>query len=175
MIFEHVAYHPDKDLLQAMDNFMRRMRKHDWVAFRDHDTMFCNNDWWTRIRNAIQQKESSGIYTGWTNRVNCEWQVDQESPNEDNFQEHWDYDFFRKEKKLIDRTDEEQVFSGFLMVIQKAQWLKIRPFLKSKMLGMDNEIHHACRELGLRIYQADIYLYHRYRWGVKEDKYHLKQ
>ena len=173
MIFEHVAYDRDKNLLHAMNSFMNRMWVDDWVVFRDHDTLFCGNDWWPRIEDAIEEKGNTGIYTGWCNRVNCEWQVDQDSPRNDDLQDHWDYDFFREPRKIIDRTDYEQVFSGFLMVIQKQQWLRIAPLLKSTLLGMDNEIHHACRELGLRLYQIDLYLYHRYRWGVKADNSHL--
>ena len=173
-MFEHVPYDQDKRMLDAMQAFMDRMRINDWVIFRDHDTCFCGNDWFTRIWDAVQEKGNDGIYTGWTNRVNCEWQVDEDSPESDDFYEHWDYDFFREPKRLIDRTDEEQMFSGFLMVIQKQQWKKIYPYLRSQLLGMDNEIHGACLDLGLRIYQVDVYLYHRYRWGIKQDKHHLK-
>ena len=174
MIFEHIPYSPEKDLLFAMDMFMTRMQPEDWVIFRDHDTSFCGNDWYLRIEAAIEDKGETGIYTGWTNRINCEWQLDKEAPDTDDFYRHWDYDFFREEKGTIDRTGEEQMFSGFLMVIQKQQWERIYSYLTKKLLGMDNEIHVACLELGLKIFQADVYLYHRYRWGYQEDKAHLK-
>ena len=162
-------------MLYRMDEFMRMLEMdNDWVIFRDHDTIFCGNDWYTKIAEAIEVKGDSGIYTCWTNRVNCEWQVDPDSPIDDNMWNHWDHSFFREPKGLIDRTDEEQMFSGMLMVIQKKQWLKIFPLLKRKLLGMDNEIHQACLKLGYKIWQIDLYIYHRYRWGVKNDKHHLK-
>ena len=175
-LFENTPYSREKDMLRVMHSFMMRMKIkfNDWVIFRDHDTMFCSNDWFVKIEDAIQEKGDSGIYTCWTNRVNCDWQVDFKSPDTDDMWQHWDHAMFREEQEIIDRTGEEQMFSGMLMVIQKKQWLKIYPKLTKKLLGMDNEIHKACLDLGLKIWQIDLYIYHRYRWGIKGDKSHLR-
>ena len=173
MIFEHTPFSESRDMLSAIDEFMDRMKSYDWVILRDHDVLFCQNDWYVKVGKVIDTYGQGAIYTCWTNRVKCKWQVD-DTWKADDLQDHWDHDIYRKEVGVIDRTDEDP-WSGFLMVISKKQWLKMRKFLTRKLLGLDNEIHEAAVQLGMKIIQIDMYVYHRYRFGIEGDKSHLKR
>ena len=171
MIYKFIPYRTDKNLFKAYDECMALIKPDDYAVFIDHDAMFCGCDWLQTIEDGI--KETQGVlFTGWTNRVNCMWQVDVYSPEGNDILRHRKYDDEGfGEWDQIGRTD-GQLFSGFFMVIKKSHWENMKPF-KNKMLGLDNEIHKKTRDMGERLYQIGVYLYHWYRDGNERNKDHL--
>ncbi len=61
-----------------------------------------------------------------------------------------------------------------VLVIRKDHWMEMKPFIQTKLgcLGLDNELHKITQDLGVKVWQLPIYLYHWYR-GATGDKTHL--
>jgi hypothetical protein len=183
MIYVTIPFSKDKNLFDAYDQHFQLLQDDDWLVINDMDTLFTSYNWYNIIERSTQFFVDGGIFTGYTNRVACRWQVADGCPQCDNIQEHRNFgmrfskDLTPKQMTPIDRTG-ESLLSGFLMVISKKFWEEIKPMIVTRQgcLGLDNELHLLCRDMrdntDWKVYQIPIYMYHWYRGGTN-DKTHL--
>ncbi len=183
-IYSTIPFRKDKNLLSAYNEHFDLLSKDDWLIINDMDTMYTSYDWYQIIERAINQVGSTaGIFTGYTNRVACGWQVIDECPKDDDYEKHRKFgeNFSEGRDLIIDQTG-NSLLSGFLMVIRKGYWDKIKGMIQTKRgcLGLDNEMHlitrdyidHSGPTIDYRVYQIPVYLYHYYRGG-KNYRWHL--
>ena len=126
------------------------------------------------------------FFVGYCNRVACKWQVPEDCSPGDSYREHRDFALKQhwdelapyqvkglKKRSVIDRTG-RAMLSGFFMVIRKDHWEDMKGFIQTRRgcLGLDNELHKITQDLGVKVWQLPIYLYHWYR-GATNDKTHL--
>ena len=150
----------------------------DYMVFVDGDTIFTTPDFGSLIEEVIKLNPTVDMFTCYTNRVGCKWQV---HPNVDGSNNDMKYHMdFGKQLKLDNGTQVTDVtnnspFSGMLFIIKKSAWDKIGGAKKTGMLGVDNDIHMNIRKHGMKLYRIDgLYVYHWYRGGNKNDISHLK-
>ncbi len=186
MILTCIPYREDKNLFKAYDEIFDRAWDGDYLAILDHDVMFTENYWMAKIRRGITEVDDGKFFVGYCNRVACKWQVPEDCSPGDSYREHRDFALKQhwdelapyqvkglKKRSVIDRTG-RAMLSGFFMVIRKDHWMEMKPFIQTKLgcLGLDNELHKITQDLGVKVWQLPIYLYHWYR-GATGDKTHL--
>ena len=150
----------------------------DYIVFVDGDTIFTTPDFGSLIEEVIKLNPLVDMFTCYTNRVGCKWQV---HPDVDGFNNDMKYHMdFGKQLKMDNGTQVTDVtnnspFSGMLFIIKKSAWDKIGGAKKTGMLGVDNDIHMNIRKHGMKLYRIDgLYVYHWYRNNDKNDTKHLK-
>jgi len=165
-----------KNLFDAYEICIKGLNKSDWVIMFDHDVYRVDPGWYKKTMSGIEEYKGN-LFTGWTNRIGCYWQVDYRSPESDNIVDHMNYVNTREKQLVYDQTD-LQLCGGFYFVFQKKWWEECKGDIGKwhyggGSLGMDNDFHRSTRERGGKLIQLDIYFYHYYRGGDINKKGHL--
>ncbi len=184
VLIENTPWSSKKNLAEAYNNFMDRLKPGEWALFRDSDTMFSTPDYQLIIEECILKNPDASAFTGVTNRIGCKWQLAPGIDVTSNDMEYhrtkgFDYksEFGSECKDMTKRSP----WSGFLMVISKDIWDKFGGLDGNAMETIDNQIHKKIREAGGKIMQMKgVYMYHWYSnyWPEKpgkRDKSHLKK
>lgn len=174
MIYYSQPYSTEKDIGDYYNKAMGLLKPNDWMVFTDGDTIFTTPDYGSVIDSAIN-KYGDGIYTCYTNRVGCNWQV---------YPAEWADDDYSKHRQVgntlrlcyYDECEEHttsQLMSGHCIIVSKKVWDKIGG-CKNGILGVDNDIHMKAQKhkIPVRLIKG-LYVYHWYRGG-KDDKSHLE-
>ena len=180
MIYYSQPYSVDKNIGQYYNSEMELLPNDtDFRCFTDGDSMFTTETYGHAIMDYVEEYPECGVFVCMTNRIGCEWQK-QPGVDED---EH-DIRYHRRlgEKIQADQYLEIEdvsdvphgsVLGGVLILIRKDVWKQIGGFKTQGILGVDNHLHWACQEHGLKVYlMKGIFLYHFYR-GLTGDKSHL--
>ena len=156
---------------------MDRLKPGEWICFYDADAVFTTPDFGNQIEDCIMRYPACGFFPAKTNRVMCKWQLmDQLAWKSDDMnyhreqgkelQKYWD--------KCEDHT-EDQLMSGFLMLIKKETWKKVGGFSEDGILGIDCKFHQSIIDHKEKLYlMKGVYLYHWYRGGDPQNKSHLQ-
>lgn len=165
-IFTFIAYDKDQDLGKAYNKMMKLVKEDDWVVFLDHDAMFVHRDWYKYLQTVIQHNPEFQFFTATTNRIGCPWQVVHgvDKNNHDMFyHKQIAKELMDRDLGVIDVTNQHVPLSGVVMIVQKKTWDKIGG-AKSGFLGVDNDLHHKCRQNGIKVgLIPSLYTYHWYR------------
>ncbi len=174
----HVSspYRSDKNLGKAYNDFMRLIPDGNWVCLHDHDTMFLLPETIQMIDEYTKKFPDTGIFTCWTNRIgNPHQRVLPLNDNNDSILYH--IGVAEKYKELLFQCSEVITeISGFLMVINKSTWNKIKFQESGKCLGIDTDFSLKVLASGMNILRMDsVYVWHTYRSknGIT-DKTHLR-
>ena len=176
MIKTHIAYHPEKKLFEAYNDFMSRLENGEWACFLDHDAMFTTRNWYLQLLAIIKKHPGVACFTAMTNRIQSKAKlqlVTHQSARHNHdikfhrnlgqklSEKHWD------EIKILPRSP---AMSGVLILYSKDKWKKtpFRSYQRStKMrhfLGVDYQIHRDLLDRGEKVaVMRGVYVYHWYR------------
>jgi hypothetical protein len=172
-----IPWNSEKNIGKSYNKTMSLVGSDDWVCFIDGDAVHTSHFFGTRIESVIDNNPDYTLYTCYTNRVNCGYQI---APNVDKNTNDMDYHRTFGENiwntystQVMDITKNSEL-SGMLILIKKKSWEKVGGFLEEKMLGVDNDIHRKVRNIGEKVgLMKGIYVQHWYRGGDYKNKAHL--
>ena len=178
-IYYSIPFNSDKCIGKYYNEFMDIIpNDNDYACFVDADTIFTTPDYGTLIEEVIKLNPTIDMFTCYTNRVNCKWQI---HPDVDVYSNDMSYHMlFGKQIKEHNQTKctdctNGQLFSGMFFIIKKSAWNKIGKAKQYGMLGIDNDIHKKIKQHKMKLYRMDgLYVYHWYRNNRPNYKDHLK-
>jgi GT2 family glycosyltransferase len=179
MLYDFTPYSANKDLAQAYNDCMRILQNDDdWAILRDSDTMWLTTGYYNQIKNIINKHPDTGIFTCVTNRIGNRRQLYAEIMNPDS-----DIVNHKKRAEKLYQTKYEETelingpISGFVMVIKKSTWNKIK-FTEYKnrinILGVDTKFSRDVISKGYNIrIMKGVYVFHYYRMvqGINDKKH----
>jgi GT2 family glycosyltransferase len=141
----------------------------DWACFIDGDAVHTSHYFGARIEQTILKNPEYSLFTCYTNRIGCKYQI---APNV-----HWDnndQEYHRNIGENLWATNGTSIMditknspmSGVMILISKSIWEKVGGFKEEKMLAIDNDIHLKVKQIGGKVgLMKGIYLQHWYRGG----------
>lgn len=176
-IYYSVPFNTDKNIGVYYNDAMELLpNDSDYMVFVDGDTIFTTPDYGNIIYKAILNNPEYDMFTCYTNRVGCKWQI---HPNVDidsnDMKYHMEFGQSIKDNEEVIDVTKNSLFSGMLFIVKKSAWNKIGGAKKAGMLGIDNDIHLKIKKNGLKFgLIKGLYVYHWYRGGNKYNTSHLK-
>lgn len=177
MIHIKTPYYLDKNLGAAYNAAFKDVPEKDWVCLIDHDVMFLTPNSIRIMYEYVEKFPDAGMFTCLTNRIHP-LAVDQlyfDAPSE-----NMQIDFWVKIARSQEERNETKVteinhaISGFLMLVSKKVWNKIKFTETKKALGVDNDFSERLLLSGKKILRMDrILVWHTYRCENIRDKSHL--
>ena len=166
-------YDNEKNLGRAYNEAMKYYNADDWVCLKDHDTLFLLPDTIRHISRYTELNPDAGILTCYTNRLaNGEQLLTMMCDNNDSIRTHIKL-ATGQERHLYNTTLLLKPISGFLMVIRKSTWDRVK--FDDGCLGVDNKYHLKIVAAGMDVLRMNgIYVWHTYRMATNiRDKKHL--
>lgn len=178
-IWYNIPWTNEKDLGKAYNDFMRLIPNDDFACFIDRDAMFLTSFYGKQLNDIVNTYSDCGVFVAKANRIGCKWQREEGMWNENNIDVHvLKSNQLQREKyiNVSDVSDIKDPLGGFLILISKKVWEEIGGFKEGLgMLGVDNELHYACKRYNKKVYLMEgVYLYHWYRGGEAKNKSHLQ-
>ena len=177
MIHVKIPFDLDKNLGRAYNKAFEDVEERDWVCLMDHDVLLLTSDAVNIMDEYTRSYPATGIFTCYTNRIHP-LSADQllHGKISDNTDVSFHMQLAYNQKRFgVQVTEINHVISGFLMLVSKRTWNKIKFPEHGKCLGVDNLFTQAVLNEGKKIYRMDsLYVWHTYRLlnGIK-DKTHL--
>ncbi len=177
-VYHFIPWDSDKNIGRSYNKSMSLIGDGDWACFLDGDAVHTTTYFGKRIEEIIKANPSFSLFTCYTNRIGCPYQIAPGVDLKSNDQAYhrilgekiWD----SNKSKVIDITHEVGLLSGVLILINKDAWSKAGKFKEEKMLGIDNDIHKKVRAAGFKVgLMKGIYVQHWYRGGDIKNKIHL--
>lgn len=170
-----VPFSLSKDLGSAYNQAMSMIPDGDCAMLTDYDVMLLTPDARTHIQ-AYAEKFPGAVLTCYTNRIHplSKQLYYGEVNNDPDILTHMNYAESLKEH-LYNVTEVTGSVSGFLMVIPKDIWERVKFPETGKCIAVDTEFFRRIREKGIKVLRMDgIYVFHIYRLGKSiTDKSHL--
>lgn len=177
MIHVCTPYSLDKNLAKAYNEAFERCPENDWLCLIDYDVCFLTPDAIRIMHEYVEAFPDTGIFTCFTNRIHP-LQVEQNylgAPSDNTDMKYWVNLATEQSKASFSVYNIEHEISGFLMLISKKTWNKIKFQDNGKCLGVDNQFSQAVIDAGLKILCMNrIIVWHTYRINDITDKSHLK-
>lgn len=167
-------YALDKNLGRAYNEAMAMIPEGDWACLMDYDTMLLTPNSISIMYTYIDIHEYAGMLTCFTNRIGNKCQLVKDLHDSRDVLDHITQANLM-ETRVPASTYIKEPISGFLMLISKSTWNKIKFDESGKCLGVDNDYSRRILEAGMSIVRMDaLYVFHIYRMkqGVK-NKLHL--
>lgn len=175
-----IPWDDDKNILQSYIHEMKKLKNpDDWCVFIDGDACFTHNFYGLNIRETIMANEQYSMFTCFTNRVNCKYQLfpDINKTNNDmEYHRNVGYLAFERYGTSVRDITGQQPLSGVMMAFKKSAWNAVIKTMnnKSGMLQVDNELHRKMKAHGFKVgLMQGIYVFHWYRNNNKLDHKHL--
>lgn len=161
------SYRVDKNLGKAYNSDMSLLADDDWAILTDWDILFLLPETIAHIQGYIDRFPGTGIFTCYASRthhINTGLQMFESGIDPSDSILHHIKIAKKQTAKLYEVTPINRFISGFLMVISKATWDKIKFVEDLKCLHVDNIYSNRIIEAGLPILRMDgVYVYHIYR------------
>jgi len=177
-IYYTIPYDTNKNLGKYYNDFMKLLpNDDDFACFVDGDTIFTTYNYGLILEKTIERYPQIGCFTAMTNRVNCKWQIapgiNQDS-NDIEYHRKYGNDILNIYDTFCEDVTNKQLFSGFLILLNKKTWEKVGGFLENGMLGVDNDLHKKLIRHDEKMYlMKGVYLYHWYRNNKNKEIKHL--
>lgn len=176
MIRVRTPFALDKNLAKAYNSEFENCPEGDWLCFIDHDVAFLTPDAIAIMYAYIEKFHDAGLFTCFTNRIH-QLATDQlflGTPSNDFDIKNWAYRAKVQSMNQTTVTEIKKPISGFLMLISKNVWHRIKFKETGKALGVDNQFSADVLMSGKKIYRMDrIIVWHSYRMDNIRDKAHL--
>lgn len=177
IIFHSIPWNSEKNIGVSYNKIMSLVGTNDWVCFLDGDAVHTTHFFGGRIEQVVSENPSFSLFTCYTNRVNCGYQI---APDVDRLSNDMSYHreigeslWSTNGTGVMDITHNMEL-SGVLILIKKSAWEKVGGFKSNKMLTVDNDIHRKIRESGGLVgLMTGIYVQHWYRGGDNKKISHL--
>lgn len=177
-IYHFTPYSLTKDLGAEYNRYMEMIGEDDVACIRDGDTMFLTPDFGSIIFDYAYQNPNA-VMTCYCNRIHSlaqEQMVREEMINWD-IESQIYFSTVRSKTNLINKTTPlTGPLSGFLMLIPKKIWQRVKFREGMGLLGVDTWFYKNLRTAGIPILRMDgLYIWHTYRLGKDiADTTHLK-
>lgn len=173
-----IPWNSDKNIGKSYNETMSLVKNNDWVCFLDGDAVHTTHFFGKYIEEIIDKNKEYSLFTCYTNRVGCKWQIPpmvEWSSNDSSYHRKIGSELWEKNKtKVIDVTNNSPL-SGVMILINKSSWEKVGGFKEEKMLSVDNDIHYKFKNYGFKVgLMTGIYVQHWYRGGDMNNITHLK-
>jgi hypothetical protein len=163
-------YSLSKDIGKAYNECMDMIPSTDWACLRDGDTCFLTSDWGGIVFNYAWRNPGC-VLTCYTNRIH-ELSKEQIIPAET----------FKEAMTIAQGLNGNSTkictgpLSGFLMLVPKTVWNKVKFQEGVGLLGVDTQFFKDLRSANIPILRMDgLYIWHTYRLGKDiKDRTHLK-
>jgi len=170
-------YDTDKNLGRAYNTAMSQLPEEDRACLCDLDTMFLTPDAGHILNEYVKMYDFAGMFTCYTNRIHplAKDQLLDGIVNESTYVDYHIERAYNQKRELFKVTPITHEISGFLMVVSKQTWNRIKFSDSGKCLGVDNDYSARILINGMKILRMDgLYVWHTYRLknGIK-DKTHL--
>lgn len=176
-VYHFIPWNSDKNIGKSYNEMMSLIGDNDWACFLDGDAVHTTHFFGSRIESVINDNPEYSLFTCYTNRVNCGWQI---APNVDiksndqKYHREFGEKLWNENGTLVTDNTNSQLMSGVMIMISKDTWRRVGGFKEEKMLSIDNDIHSKVKHLGLKLgLMTGIYLQHWYRGGDMSNKEHL--
>lgn len=178
MIYYFTPYNTEKNVGKYYNDCMSMIPNGSWACFTDGDSMFTTHDFGHQLEEIIKEHSDYDLLTCMTNRVGTKYQCIEGTWTEERMSQHWKYGQYLanppRRTEVVDITNEAPI-SGVMILLKKSAWFNSDRFKESGMLGVDNSIHYAIRNMGGKVgLMKGVYLLHYYRNGRPQDKEHLQ-
>lgn len=178
MIHIKTPYYLDKNLGAAYNAAFKDVPEKDWVCLIDHDVMFLTPNSIRIMYEYVEKFPDAGMFTCLTNRIHP-LAVDQlyfDAPSENLHIGFWTKTARSQEERTETKVTEiNHAISGFLMLVSKKVWNKIKFNEQGKCLGVDTDFSLRLIADGFKIYRMDkIIVWHTYRLDDIRNKSHLQ-
>lgn len=176
-VIHFIPWNTDKNIGKSYNQCMTMVGSKDWGCFVDGDAIHTTTYFGSRIENVIESNPTYSLFTCYTNRIGCPYQIAPGSDwnsNDMGYHRTLGENLWNKfNTQVIDITNNGEM-SGVLILIKKSIWEQVGGFKEEKMLTVDNDIHRKVRSIGGKVgLMKGIYLQHWYRGGNINDKRHL--
>lgn len=176
-VYHFIPWNSDKNIGVSYNELMQLISVNDWACFLDGDAVHTTPFFGKRIEQTIEANPNFDLFTCYTNRVHCYYQiapnVDVKS-NDQNYHRDFGESLWKNNKTSVMDVTNLEPLSGVLILIKKSSWEKVGGFYNKKMLGVDNDIHKKIKSSGGKIgLMQGIYVQHWYRGGDKKNNSHL--
>lgn len=171
-------YSITKNLGEAYNKTMQMIPDGDWACLCDYDTMFLTPDCGYILNTYAEMYPDFGLLTCLTNRIHplaFKQLYGGEVSEDDSILNHQKKaEIMKQNLYKVNRVEHE--VSGFLMLISKKTWQKVKfKEENGRCLGVDNTFCWNLLEKGEKIgVMLGMYLFHSYRLKNIKDKSHLK-
>lgn len=156
---------------------MNLIGSNDWCCFLDGDAVHTNPFFGKRIEDIIESNPEYSLFTCYTNRIGCPYQIApnvNKVSNDQNYHRNFGENIWKKfGTNVLDITNNIPL-SGVLILIKKSAWERVGGFKETGILEVDNDIHVRLKKNNFKIgLMKGIYVQHWYRGGNQNDKKHL--
>jgi len=180
MIYYTIPWNTDKNI-GVYYNIIAAAAEHDndYLCFIDADATFTTHFFGKQLEDIIKKYPECGLFTAKTNRVGCQWQLENCDWNNNDIAYHRAIGqklYETRYDRITDVSDKprNEAMSGVLILIRKSLWKSLGGFIETGMLGVDNDIMWKAQSRNEKIYLMNgVYLYHWYRGGDKNSRSHL--
>lgn len=177
-VHHYIPWDSNKNIGVSYNKILNLVDDDDWVCFLDGDAVHTSPYFGKRIEETILNNSEFTLFTCFTNRIGCPYQlapnVDRNSNDQGYHRNFGDRLWETNKTQIVDITN-LQLMSGVLILIQKKSWQKVGGFKETGMLGVDNDIHVKFRKSGLKVgLMKGIYVQHWYRNNNQNNTSHLK-
>jgi GT2 family glycosyltransferase len=176
-VFHIIPWDSEKNIGVSYNNSMKIIGTQDWACFLDGDAVHTTTFFGSRIEQVIENNPQYSLFTCYTNRVNCPYQiapnVDRKS-NDQLYHRNFGEDIWNKYKTDVLDITNNQLLSGVLILINKKTWESVGGFKEENMLSVDNDIHKKIQRSGGKVgLMKGIYVQHWYRNDNSKSTQHL--
>ena len=177
MIYYFTPYSTEKNIGKYYNDCLEMIPDGCWACFVDGDAMFTTPNFGHQLEEIINEYKDFDLFTCVTNRVGTRYQCVDGLWNVEDMTTHRNVGkMLQLNKRLVveDITDYAPL-SGVLMLVKKSAWKESQGFKEAGLLGVDNSIHYAIRNIGGKVgLMHGIYVQHYYRGGIPQNNDHLK-
>ena len=176
-VFHFIPWNSDKNIGKSYNQHMSLIGTNDWGCFLDGDAVHTTTYFGSRIEDIIKTNPNFSLFTCYTNRIGCSYQLAPGSnwnSNDMGLHRNFGETIWNKNTtSVLDITNSSEM-SGVLILIKKSTWEQVGGFKEEKMLTVDNDIHRKVKNLGGKVgLMKGIYVQHWYRGGNINDRKHL--
>ena len=177
-VFHNIPWNSEKLIGKSYNQFMNLIGTNDWCCFLDGDAVHTSSYFGKRIEEIIIQNPQYSLFTCYTNRIGCPYQIApnvDKNTNDQHYHRNFGENLWNSNKTSVVDITKNSPLSGVLILIQKSAWEKVGGFKEIGMLGVDNDIHVKFQKSNLKVgLMKGIYVQHWYRGGNIGDIKHLK-
>ena len=175
-VYHSIPWNSHKNIGHSYNQFMSLLQDNDWACFLDGDAVHTTTFFGKNIELIIQANPEYGLFTCYTNRIGCSYQMPGNYWNNDSQAYHRNIGeklWKQHGTNVLDITNKSPL-SGVLILINKSKWNEVGGFKEEKMLSVDNDIHLRFKNAGFKVgLMQGIYVQHWYRNGKQKEKSHL--
>lgn len=176
-VFHCIPWNSEKFIGKSYNQFMNLIGSNDWCCFLDGDAVHTSSFFGKRIEEVIENNPKYSLFTCYTNRIGCPYQIApnvNKNNNDQSYHRNFGENLWNSFGSEVVEITNNQLLSGVLILIKKSAWESVGGFKEVGMLGVDNDIHVKFQKSGLKVgLMKGIYVQHWYRGGNINDKKHL--